>query len=143
MIYTKKYLYSDDVTPGFESLFIEGYYSGLTFVNQIGISQQVPAMPEITTNKTSSKKRYFSMMDRIAIIRKARTIVTKENYKMLQFLDMFHFVVMYEVIENRELLRRYIVKNALSKHQFEQYIGLYGTQTLKKIVEGGLIDAFI
>ena len=142
-IIEKKYIYSDDVTPGFEPLFIEGYYSGLTFVNQIGISQQVPAILEITTNKTSSKKRYYSAIDRLAIVRKARTTVTKENYKMLQFLDMFHFVVMYEVIENRELLRRYIVKNALSKHQFEQYIGLYGTQTLKKIVEGGLIDAFI
>ena len=139
----KKYFYSDDVAPGFEELFVEGYYSGLTFLNMIGISEQVPAVPEITTNKTSSKKRWIKYRSMQAIVRKARTKVTSQNWKMLQFLDMFHFVSLEEVKENKQLLRDYIKKNSLSKYQFSQCGKYYGPQTFKKLTEGGIIDAFI
>ena len=132
-----------DCAPGFEELFVEGYYSGLSFVNQIGISQQVPAILEVTTNRTSSKKRYFVVGKRVAVIRKSRTEITFQNYKMLQFLDMFHFVTMNEVKKYRNLIRKYIQNNHLSKYQFQQYIKFYGTDTIKKIVEGGIIDAFV
>lgn len=142
-IISKKYLYTENIIPSFEDLFVEGYYSGLTFLNRIGVSQQVPAIIEITTNKTSSKKRFFTMSGRVAIIRKARTTITFQNWKMLQFLDMFYFLEMHEVIDNKELLKKYIKDNSLSKNQFTQYIGLYGMNTLKKIMEGGLVDAFV
>ena len=138
-----KFVYSDRSTPGMEEFFICGYYSGMTFLNQIGISEQVPAIPEITTNNTSSKKRFYSALGRVAIIRKARTEVDFTNYKILQFLDMFFFVSLEEVKKNKELLRKYIIDNQFQKLQFKQYIGLYNDQTLKKIVEGGLIDAFM
>lgn len=143
-IIERKFVYSacpDDLK--LRELFAVGYYSGMTFLNQIGISEQVPALPEITTNKTSSNKRLYCALGRTAIIRKARTEVTFQNYKMLQFLDMFHWLSVYEIKEKKELLRKYIADNYLTKYQFSQYISLYGFQTLKKITEGGLLDAFV
>ena len=142
-ILKKKYIYSDNCPSGFEPLFIEGYYSGLTFLNIIGISQQVPAILEVTTNKTSSKKRYYYSNNSVAIIRKAKTTVTFQNYEMLQLLDMFYFLSIDEVKENKRLIVKYIRDKQLEKWQFNQYIGLYGTQTIKKIVEGGIAGAFI
>ena len=143
-IIEKKFIYSDGMyeVEAIRNLFVEGYYSGLIFLNMIGLSQQVPAILEITTNKTSSKKRYYTSGKSIAIIRKARTAVTFQNYKILQFLDMFHFISMDEVMDNKELLKNYVKENGFSKTDFSKYIGLYGTQTIKKIVEGGIIDAF-
>lgn len=142
-ILKEKFIYSEKPTNGLEEFFICGYYTGMTFLNNIGISEQVPALPEITTNKTSSKKRFYVSGNSVAIIRKARTEVDFTNYKILQFLDMFFFVSLEEVKKNKELLRKYIIDNQLQKLQFKQYIGLYNDQTLKKIVEGGLIDAFM
>lgn len=139
----KKYLIEKNAPDGMEKLFVCGYYSGLAFVNAIGISQQVPAIIEITTNRTSSKKSYYTIDRRIAIIRKGKTTITSQNYKMLQFLDMFHFITMNEVIWNKKLLKDYIKKHNLTKMQFSEYIKFYGTQTIKKIVEGGIIDAFV
>lgn len=138
-----KFIYSEQCNPLFKDLFIEGYYSGQTFLNKIGISQQVPAILEITTNRTSSKKRLFVSGNFSAIIRKARTEVTFQNYKALQFFDMFHFLTMDEVKENKDLIVNYIKKNKISKFDFETYIRFYGTDTIKKIVEGGIINAFI
>ena len=142
-ILSSKFIYEKDTPDNMKDFCIAGYYNGLTFLNMIGISEQVPAILEVTTNRTSSKKRYYTTSGRIAIIRKSRTEITFLNYKILQFLDMFHFITMNEVKKNKELIRNYIKKNQLTKKQFTDYIGLYSTQTIKKIVEGGIIDAFI
>ena len=139
----KKFIYGDNAYPGLEQLYVEGYYSGLTFLNMIGISEQVPAVPEVTTNKTSSKKRYFGYGEMFAIIRKAKTEITMQNWKMLQFLDMFSFISLEEVKKNKELIRNHIKTKKLSKYQFSQCGKYYGPQTFKKLVEGGIIDAFI
>lgn len=142
-IVRKKYIYPVDTFKEIEFIFVEGYYSGLTFLNQIGMSQQVPAILEVTTNRTSSKKRYYTDGKQVAIIRKSRTKIDNTNCKILQFLDMFYFVSLEEVKENKQLLRDYIKKNEFRKGTFSAYIKLYGFQTLKKITEGGLLDAFI
>ena len=47
-----KFIKNDYGFPGL-NLDIYGYYSGQTFLNMIGVSQQVPAVLEITTNNTS------------------------------------------------------------------------------------------
>ena len=141
-ILEKKFIYPIDVMEGLEFLFVEGYYSGMTFLNMIGISEQVPAILEVTTNKTSSNKRYYSVGNSIAIIRKARTKVDNTNCCILQFLDMFYFVSLDEVKKNKELLRNYIAKKGFSKNLLNAYLPLYDFQTVKKIVEGGLADAF-
>jgi hypothetical protein len=138
-----KYLYEPNCVDAHKDLFVCGYYSGLTFLNQIGMSQQVPAILEITTNRTSSKKRLISISNQYAIIRKSKVDIDALNYKILQFLDMFYFVSIEEVKENKQLLRNYIINNGLSRRDFSQYIGLYNDHILKKIVEGGLIDTFV
>lgn len=142
-IIKNKYIYPTNCVEGLEELFIEGYYSGLSFLNQIGLSQQVPAILEVTTNRTSSKKRYFNALGRVAIVRKGKTKINYQNYKILQFLDMFHYVSLEEVKDNRELIKKYAREKQFSRYQLNQYLKLYGTQTIKKIVEGGIVDAFI
>lgn len=140
-IVDKKFIYEND--GPFKELFICGYYSGMTFLNRIGLSEQVPAILEITTNKTSSKKREYIVDGRKAFIRKGKTTITSQNYKMLQFLDMFRWIPLYIIDENKDLIINYINKEKLTRSQFDEYISLYPTDTINKIVEGGLIDAFI
>ena len=139
----RKFIYSKNAPVGFEELFVEGYYSGMTFLNMLGISEQVPAIPEITTYRTCSKKRFYTMGDSFAIIRKGKTVITFQNYLMLQFLDMFHFVSREDIRNNKVLIKAYIKEKQLAKQQLNQFIGLYSQQTMKKIVEEGLLDAFI
>ena len=141
-IINKKFVYKHDCDERFRELFVEGYYTGLTFLNKIGISQQVPAILEVTTNYTSSKKRYFSCGKFVAIIRKPKTQITYQNYRILQFLDMFHFLSMDEVKENKELICNYIKENKLSKYQYDEYISLYGKSTINKIVDNNIDKYF-
>lgn len=125
-----KFVKDDYGLEGLE-LDVYGYYTGQTFLNQIGISQQVPAVLEITTNNTSCKREY-TMGRRSAVLRKGRINIDRFNYKALQFFDMFFFVSDKEVKENKKLLFEYIKKN-LTKRDFEQYIGLYPNRVMKLI----------
>ena len=127
---------------GFSGLDLDvyGYYSGYTFLNQIGISQQVPAIREIVTNKTSAK-RLFKYDSYFALLRKGKIEINRFNYKALQFFDAFYLLDKDDIKDNFDLLKNYILKN-LNKNDFEKYIHLYPSRIIKAIVESGLIDAF-
>lgn len=126
----------------YPDLFIYGYYSGQTFLNIIGISQQVPGKKEITTNNTSSKKRTIYLKGRYVIIRKPKIEINYKNYKYLQFLDMFHFLSDDDFNENINLISLYIKNNKLRKNELSKYLYLYPTRTIKLIFESRLINDF-
>ena len=138
-----KFIYSPNAMPLAKEFAVEGYYSGLSFLNKIGISEQVPAVLEITTSRTSAKKSIYRALGREAIIRKAKTEVNYQNYRILQFLDMFHFLTEREVRENKELIIDYAKKNKITKKVIDQYLPLYGVSTLKKISEGGIYESLL
>lgn len=141
-IVEKKFLYNNPQILENLDICRIGYYSGMTFLNMIGISEQVPAVLEITTNNTSSKKRMYRCLGREAIIRKGRIEISLFNWKELQFFDMFYFLSLDEVKKNRDLIRKYIIDNKFSKEGLDKYLEYYSDETYKKIVEGGLLDAF-
>lgn len=139
-IVTQKYIKDDYGIPGLD-LEIYGYYSGQTFLHMIGLSQQVPAVLEITTNNTSCKRVFHSGKYQ-AIIRKGRTEINRINYRILQFLDMLSSTMSEEEIkENKDFLKEYINKN-FTKKQFTEYIGFYSFRLLKIMTEEGLLNAF-
>lgn len=139
-VITKKYIKNNYGIPGLD-LDIYGYYTGQTFLNMIGLSQQVPAVLEITTNNTSCK-REIEINNQKAIIRKGRTEIDRTNYKILQFLDMLSsYLSEEEIKENKEFLEEYIKKN-FTKKDFTDYIQYYSFRLLKIITDEGLINAF-
>ena len=133
-IVENKFMYPDCVSLETRELFIDGYYSGMTFLNMIGLSEQVPAIPEVTTNKTSSKKRYFVSGNSMAIIRKGRIPIDFTNWKDLQFFDMFYFLSLDEVKEKKDIIIDYAKKNGITDGSFSKYINYYGPKTIKKIM---------
>lgn len=136
----RKYVKDDFGLAGLD-IMIYGYYSGLTFAHMIGLSQQVPAIIEITTNNTSSK-RTVSFNGRKAIIKKGRTEITSQNYKILQFFDMLaSFITIDQIRENQKLLYKYI-ENNFTKNDLYTYIGYYKNKVMKILVEENLVEAF-
>lgn len=138
-IIENKFIKKDYGIPGLD-LEIYGYYTGYTFLNMIGATEQVPAVIEIATNKTSCKRRYV-IKNRSTILYRGKIKIDRFNYKALQFFDAIHLLSKDEIKKNKELLLNYINKN-LSKSDFEKYIGLYPLKVVKAITEGGMINAF-
>lgn len=122
-----------------------GYYSGMTFANQIGITSQVPAEDEIKTNKESTKGRTIELSYRRIKIIKPRIKITKENWMMLQLLDLINEYekwseVSYEKVI--EIMNEYILEQKLEKIEMVATIKSYPDRVAKRLIESGLAYVF-
>ena len=135
----QKYVKNDHGLPGLD-IDIYGYYSGQTFLHYIGLSQQVPATLEITTNNTSCKRSVTIGHVKI-ILRKGKTTIDRLNHKALQFFDLLASLDDEEIEENKALLTNYISKN-FTKRDYINNIKYYPIRVNKIVVERGFIYAF-
>ncbi len=122
-----------------------GYYSGITFANQIGISTQLPFVQEIVTNEIGTPIRKFDIKGRKFIVRKSRTTITKENVKVLQLLDLLKEYDLYSEVrieEAREIVSEYIKSNKIKKQNFDMYLKLFPDKVYKVIYEMGIGNVF-
>lgn len=124
---------------------IEGYYSGYTFANMLGVTTQVPYTIEIVSNNASAKVREIDLQGRRIILRKSRVPITNENYQILQFLDFLKDANEYsddenDIFENR--IRKYIVDENIKKDDVDLYIKYYPDKIYRYIYEMRLYDVF-
>lgn len=67
-----------------------GFYTGITALQQAGLSTQISNVPEIQTNNEISKLRRVKVGSQEIILRKARTKINNENIAVLQFLEIMN-----------------------------------------------------
>lgn len=124
---------------------VEGYYSGYTFANQLGLTTQVPFNIEIVSNSASAKYREVKVKNQKVILRKPKAVVTKDNCNVLQLLDLLKDVELYADEENddtRELVVKYIRDNSITMEKLDQYISLYPDKVYKNLYEMRLYYVF-
>lgn len=124
---------------------IDGFYSGYTFANQLGISTQVPYVKEIVSNNASTRVKEVTVRNKRILLRRTRTPITNENYVVLQFLDLLKDLEQYYDIgfdEVCERLSRYVRDENITKAQVDRYIGEYPDKIYKNIYRTGLYNVF-
>jgi hypothetical protein len=136
-IIQKKYFQANDKKSG--------YYAGLTALNNLGISFQVPNIKEIITNKESSRKRKVSINNRNIILRRQRVIINNNNANTLQFLDIIEIFEKYSDIDKLEALNKiisYYKNKGVTMDNINKYIKYYPAKTSKKIMEYKIYNEF-
>lgn len=117
---------------------IEGFYSGNTFANQIGISTQVPNKIEIVSNNVAASVREVSIGKRLFIVRKANIFITEENVRVLQMLDLLKNLDAYlddDYDKAREKVAIYIEAHGIRKKDVDMYIRKYPVAVFKYYYE--------
>lgn len=124
---------------------INGYYSGYTFANQLGLTAQVPYTIEIVSNQASAKCREVRLKNQKIMLRKPRTKITKDNYSVLQLLDLLKDWEKYvddDMSMAAERIRAYIREICIRRTDVDEYIGLFPDRVYKYIYEMRLYNAF-
>ena len=91
-----------------------GYYSGMSLLNIIGLSTQVPNVPEITTNREATRKRKVKIGKRSVIVRRSNIVINNHNVMYLQFMDIFRYANIDEIKENKGKILCFFYRNGLS-----------------------------
>lgn len=123
----------------------DGYYSGFTFANQLGLTVQVPYTLEIVTNNTSSKVRKINVKGQRVVLRKSKTTVTDKNCRVLQLLDLLKDIDLYADDKNEETVERimaYIREEEITQESVDEYISLYPDKIYRNFYEMRLYNVF-
>ena len=123
-IYVKKYIKDDKE--------VYGYYSGLWLENKLGISTQVPNVITIFTNKETNIKRVTNINGWKIVLKKPYVQINKNNYKVLQFLEILRSLVDKDFYEHIDIVIKAKESSDISEKEIEKYIGYFPKFVLKR-----------
>ena len=111
---------------------VYGYISGPTLANKIGLTTQMAKEEYIVTNNN----RVVSDIDNIKLI-KPPVIVTRDNYKILQVLDLLlnKYDVYYDCENPNKVIYNYIIDNNINFEGLLYYSKYYNKNVLFKLQE--------
>ena len=122
-----------------------GYITGLSFINQLGLTTQMPAVIEVVTNREATNGRMITVGNQKVRVKKSPILVSETNAELLQLLDCVGQVEKYterSINETIYTLLTYMRKKKFTKEQLaEVSVALTGT-TAKKLIEWGMIYEF-
>ena len=124
---------------------VNGYYSGFTFANQMGVTTQVPYTLEIVSNAASANVRQVDVKGRKVVLRKPKTMVTAQNYRILQFLDLLKDIEVYADDTDEDVaarLAKYVKDENMKQADVDRYLPLYPDKVYKNLYEMRLYNAF-
>lgn len=75
----------------------------------------------IVSNNANAKVHEVSLRERRILLRKAKIPVTKENYRILQFLDFLKDTDQY--VDENNCIRKYIVDEKIRKLDIDFILG--------------------
>lgn len=134
-IIEKKYISNNDE--------VIGYFSGLNFANRIGLTTQVPNLYEVVSNKATCDYREIKIGTTKVILRKPRTLVTKENYLELQFLDMIKEIDNISILdkdENKKIVLNYMNTAKISFEKLQKLLEFYPDKIYKNLYQVGVLN---
>ena len=111
---------------------VYGYISGPTLANKIGLTTQIAKEEYIVTNNN----RVVSDIDNIKLI-KPPVVVTRDNYKILQVLDLLlnKYDVYYDCENPNKVIYNYIIDNDINFEGLLHYSKYYNKSVLFKLQE--------
>lgn len=117
---------------------IDGFYSGNSFANQIGITTQIPRIVEIVSNNTNSSNREVKIGNRRFYVRKSIVEITRENVYVLQMLELLKNLdayLEYSYEEAKGKFAEYIAIHDIKRRDVDCYIRKYPISTFKYYYE--------
>ncbi|MCL1984375.1 MAG: hypothetical protein FWG58_03120 [Methanomassiliicoccaceae archaeon] len=133
-IIDKRFIYSGDD--------IFGYYSGLSLLNGLHLTTQMPFRIELVTSNASATVRKIEVDGFPITVRRSKVKISKKNVYALMLLEAFtemrrplkgrEIVYMKEFAESRKIRKEDVVR-------YSRYFPLY---TMKSILDTGLDNVF-
>ena len=122
-----------------------GYITGATFANQLGLTTQMAAVLEITTNKETTKGRIVTIGGQSIRIKHSILPIDNNNASILQFLDAISQAEKYSELNEIEMIARlkmYLKQCQFTQKQLSEVSSTLTGYTAKKLIEWGMIYEF-
>lgn len=117
-----------------------GYYSGITFQNQLKLTTQMPNVIEIYTNNETTNVRDVMVGKQKVILRKARITINSTNVAVLSFLEMMNDIIPRSLdSEKKSRIAEYINNNGITKQEIISYASVFPDKVMRNLIESEAI----
>lgn len=118
-----------------------GYFSGMTFLNMLGLSAQVPNRIEIYTNNEPSRVREVSVGSQKVLLRRARTGITDDNAATMSFLELMTYTDagFFDSKNKKKIVSAFIDKNRITRKSVSDYSPYFPDKAMRTLVESEVI----
>lgn len=118
-----------------------GYLSGVSLLNYVGLTNQVPNIISIVSNNEASRGRKVLVGSQPVYLEKPYTFIDKNNYRILQFLDIIKQIDPDSLdTEQENNLEKYIKESNLTLQKISEYCKFYPDYVSKKILGGKILE---
>lgn len=131
-VITKKYINNGDN--------VIGYYSGITFMNMLGLSTQMPNTLEIYTNNEQSKVREVPVGNQKVILRRSRADINNSNAATMSFLELMNFTdASFYDKEKRKIVADFITEKGITRKTIAECSPYFPDKAMRTLVESGIV----
>lgn len=117
-----------------------GYYSGVTFQNQLRLTTQMSNVIEIYTNNEPSNVRDVYVGNQKVLLRKARTTITDSNVAVLTFLELMNDITPSFLDDERKMIiKNYIKNNSITRKKITEYAPVFPDKVMRNLIESEVI----
>lgn len=117
-----------------------GYFSGVTFMNMIGLSTQMPNVFEIYTNNESSRIREVSVGTQRVILRRSRSKVTSRNAATMSFLELMNSTdANFYDDYRKKIVVEFIKKSGITKKTVSECLSCFPDKAIRTLIESEVI----
>ena len=118
-----------------------GVYGGLTLQNAFSLTDQVPNVIEIVSNKEHSRKREVTIGKRRFVLRKSRMEINKDNVYAYMVLELFNSLGDEPLsTSGKRRLVAWLSEKKVRKDDLVRVASSFPSKTLRKLVESGVYD---
>lgn len=112
-----------------------GCYAGHTLANLMGLSEQVPVIREIVSNRASAITRNVMVGTFSYIIRKPAVKLTEDNIRAVMLMEVLKDIdnLVDIHIDASENLKKFIISNKIKKSVIDTVLPFYPLRTYKAI----------
>lgn len=119
---------------------VYGYYGGQAFMNQLGLSAQMPNVLEVYTNHEASRVRDIDVGRQKVRLRSSRVNVTQANAAVLSFLELMNTLPADSLDENgRKIIIQYISQNRITRKDISGYARDFPDKVMRNLIESEVI----
>ena len=117
-----------------------GYYSGVTFQNQLRLTTQMPNVIEIYTNNEATRVRDIYVGKQKVLLRKARTKITAANADVLSFLELMNDLKPDTLDEEKKaIITGFIADRNITRKDITTYAPVFPDKAKRTLIESELI----
>lgn len=113
---------------------VYGFFSGITLLNNYGLSNQVPNTIEVVTNKETNISRKIKINNDVYILKKSRTKINKDNISEYKFLELLNSINSYK----DNVLNKKIINSKINRSKVCELLTYFPASTAKKYIELGV-----